>query len=108
MKRKKPADAKAQEQVNDFVAGAGQPTTTPAPSVESTEYPWDEPHVNEKFLQPVSLRVPQPLYLKLKWLAENTPKTSMHRICIDSIEGVVEHEVSAMIKKLAEMEKYQS
>jgi hypothetical protein len=62
--------AKEQDAALDaFAAGAGQPAT---PTTE-TMYPWEDPYVREDVMKQVLLKMPEPLYLKLKHITNYTP-----------------------------------
>lgn len=45
---------------------------------------------NERIKVGYQLRMTEPLHLKLKFLAEREPNTSMHKIILDAIEAEVE------------------
>ncbi len=105
MQKKKPANRKKIDPATaeNFLAGADYaPDENRKADSQEVFLPWESPSVREDVTKVFNLRIPEPLYLKLKFLAENTPKTSMHKVCLDSIEGVVEHELKAVIAKLSE------
>lgn len=60
------------------------------------EKPWEQPHVRSDVQKPMALRLPEPLALKLKWIAEQTPY-SQHSFALEAVEKAVE-------KKLKELE----
>ncbi len=79
-KRRRQADLDA------FAAGAG---TTRS---KDTVFPWQEPHVREDVKKSIPLRLPETLYLKLKYIADNTPY-SMNSFILDRLEKVIEEEI---------------
>jgi hypothetical protein len=50
--------------------------------------PWDK--ANPKVRTVFSLRIPEPLHMKLTWLSENLPNESMHSIAIKAVEDRVD------------------
>ncbi len=105
---KKKALSPAQERAADaFVSGAVAPPEPVAPAeaagrpaVESgeavrsrrgggspgaTERPWEAPHVREDVVKGYALRLPEPLYLQLKWVADETGR-SINTVCREAIE----------------------
>ena len=54
----------------------------PAPS----SYPWEAPHVRDDVVKGYALRLPEPLYLRMKWTAEQSGR-SMNQLCRDAIEA---------------------
>ena len=55
----------------------------------SPERPWEDDRVREDVVKGYALRLPEPLYLKLKWVAEQTGR-SMNAVCRDAVETEVE------------------
>ena len=51
--------------------------------------PWEGERVRDDVVKGYALRLPEPLYLKLKWVAEQTGR-SMNAVCRDAIETEVE------------------
>lgn len=77
-----------------FIAGAERaapPPTAfrqgPKQSGES-DLPWEAPHVREDVVKGYALRLPEPLYLKLKWVAEQTGQ-SINALCREAVDRVV-------------------
>lgn len=58
--------------------------------------PWDK--ANQKVRTVFSLRVPEPLHMKLTWLAENMPNESMHSIAIKAVEDRVNDLIAKFYK----------
>lgn len=71
----------------------GTVSTKKTPSSEA--YPWDETHVRADVKKQVLLRLPEPLYLKLAWLARQSPSAydSMNQIITDGTERLVKNEL---------------
>ncbi len=53
--------------------------------VEASRRPWEAPHVREDVVKGYALRLPEPLYLQLKWVAEQTGR-SVNAVCREAIE----------------------
>ncbi|OGR05987.1 MAG: hypothetical protein A2511_16635 [Deltaproteobacteria bacterium RIFOXYD12_FULL_50_9] len=72
---------------------------TPTSSIPLNVYPWDAPHVRTDVKKQVLLRISEPLYLKLAWLAQKSPSkyTSMNQIISDGTEQLVEEELQKLI-----------
>ena len=56
---------------------------------EEADRPWEAPYVREDVMKGYALRLPEPAYLKLKYVAEATGQ-SMNGLCREAIENVVE------------------
>lgn len=52
-------------------------------------FPWEAEHVREDVTKGYALRLPEPLYLRLKWVAEQTGR-SINAVCREAIEAEVE------------------
>lgn len=59
------------------------------------EFPWL--NGNERVKVGYQLRMTEPLHLKLKFLVEHEPNTSMHKIILDAIEAEVERRLEKYI-----------
>ena len=77
-----------------FAAGAVQPTIAP-PAPTQTVYPWEEPYVREDVMKQVLLKMPEPLYLKLKHITNYTPY-NMTSFIIEKITPEIEKEIARM------------
>ena len=55
----------------------------------SPDRPWEDDRVRDDVVKGYALRLPEPLYLKLKWVAEQTGR-SMNAVCRDAVETEVE------------------
>lgn len=89
MRSSKPqTQSKQRETLEDFIAGAEQKAVT---------YPWEgedvRPDVNKVF----NLRLPEDMFLKLKYLSENQRRRSMQSICLDAIEPYIEQELKKVL-----------
>ena len=73
--------------LDKFAAGAGQPSL----KNEGT-YPWEEPHIREDVKKNLPLRIPEPLYMKLKYIAEHTPY-SMNSFILERLTEEIEQEI---------------
>ena len=96
----------------DFIAGAEERTeSTPPPDAatvpkeqpkeesrrkpgakERVIYPWENPRVREDVAKVYNLRLPEPIHLQLKWLAERSPE-SMHEIAVKAVEAEVRRRI---------------
>ena len=74
-----------------FAAGAGKPAT---PAIE-TVYPWEESFVREDVMKQVLLKIPEPLYLKLKHITNYTPY-NMTSFILEKIAPEIEKEIARM------------
>ena len=77
---------------DEFINGAGEeipkPDITPAADLR----PWESPTVRADVKKVFNVRLDEPLFLKLKWLADNGPE-SMHQIVYEAVESVVNQRV---------------
>ena len=84
-----------EEAAESFINGAvseksAAATGTESPSEEhSAAYPWQEEYVREDVIKGYSLRLPEPLYLKLKYVSQQTGH-SMNALCKEAVRSVVE------------------
>ena len=70
-----------------FATGAG----TSKSDIE-TVYPWQESYVREDVKKNLPIRLPEPLYLKLKYIAEHTPY-SMNSFILERLTEEIEEEI---------------
>ena len=77
-----------------FAAGAGQPAAT----AEATVYPWENPYVRADVMKQVLLKMPEPLYLKLKHITNYTPY-NMTSFILEKIGPEIEKEIARMTGK---------
>lgn len=78
------------EELERFAAGAGK---TRHQSAEA--YPWEEENVREDVVKNLPLRLSEPLYLKLKYIATHTPY-SMNSFILERLTEEVEREIERL------------
>ncbi len=76
--------------LDKFAAGAGKKSTK-----ADEVYPWEEPHVREDVKKTLPLRIDEPLYLKLKFIAQRTPY-SMNSFILDRVIDEIEEEITRL------------
>lgn len=72
-----------------FAAGALAPADA---AIEEPAYPWEAPYVREDVMKQVLLKMPEPLYLKLKHIASYTPYT-MTSFILEKLAPEIEKEI---------------
>jgi hypothetical protein len=88
-----PAPKDKDAALDAFAAGAGQPAAPSAPA--EMVYPWEEPYVREDVMKQVLLKMPEPLYLKLKHITNYTPY-NMTSFILERIAPEIEKEIARM------------
>ena len=79
-----------------FAAGAVQPASINATKAATeTVYPWEDPYVRADVMKQVLLKMPEPLYLKLKHITNYTPY-NMTSFIIEKITPEIEKEIARM------------
>ncbi len=73
-----------------FAAGAGKSKVA-----SETIYPWEEPHIREDVKKNLPIRLPEPLYLKLKYIADKTPY-SMNSFILERLTEEIEEEITRL------------
>jgi hypothetical protein len=64
---------------------------------QETIYPWQQDGVSERVITPFNLRLPEPLKLKLEWIAKNSVEyRSMHDLCMKAVVQKLEEEFENM------------
>ena len=91
-----PAPKDKDAALDAFASGAGRPAPPSAP-VEMV-YPWEEPYVREDVMKQVLLKMPEPLYLKLKHITNYTPY-NMTSFILERITPEIEKEIAKMTGK---------
>lgn len=92
MRSNKPQTQATQKRdVQDFIAGAEQKTTS--------RHPWEAPGVRPDVNKVFNVRLPEDMFLKLKYLSENQRRRSMQSICLDAIEPYIEQELAKLLNK---------
>ena len=76
--------------LDKFAAGVGKKS-----SKADELYPWEKPHVREDVKKTLPLRIDEPLYLKLKFIAKRTPY-SMNSFILDRVIDEIEEEIARL------------
>jgi len=84
------------EAVSESRGRAAQSRRRPEVSKPPTVLPWEEPHVREDVNQAFSIRLPEPLYLKLKYISEQTGR-SMNHMLTTLAEQMVEERLNDVL-----------
>jgi len=77
--------------LDQFAAAAGT-----RKSAEDELYPWEEPRVREDVKKNLPIRLPEPLYMKLKYIADHTPY-SMNSFILEKLTEEIEEELNLLI-----------
>jgi len=102
--RKRPnrsSDDSRKRAVDDFVQGAEQNPAGDGSSGSDEDgsgqdpYPWEEPQVRDDVKKNYPLRLPEPLYLKLKYVSEETGR-SMNDLCNEAVGNLIGKKVSEL------------
>lgn len=88
--RSTPSIKKATD-LDTFAAGASSRVLN-----QEKTYPWEELHIREDVKKNIPLRLPEPLYMKLKFIAEHTPY-SMNSFILERLTEIIEEEVAGLI-----------
>lgn len=94
--RKKPNRDMTENQkqaAEEFISGADRSAGS-----EKKVLPWEKEKVREDVKQTYPLRLPEPLHLKLKFLAEETGR-SMNELCNEAVRGLVEEQLGDVLEK---------
>ncbi len=78
------------QSAEDFITEANK-----TPQGSHKNYPWNEPGVRADVKKDFVLRLPEPLYLKLKYISENT-SDSMQSFCQKHLIEQIEQELSRL------------
>jgi len=81
---------KKETDLDQFASGAGKYGTA-----GEELYPWEEPHIREDVKRNLLLRIPEPLYMKLKYIADHTPY-SMNSFILERLTEQIEQEIARM------------
>lgn len=99
-KKPKPKTQLDENALEAFVSGAEPELKTKASPKQRKElHPWEASDVREDVTKVFNLRLSEPLFLKLKYLAENQKRTSMQSICLDVLEPAIEKQVKNFLKE---------
>lgn len=96
--RKKPnrdMNEEQKEAAEAFISGAEEPK---GPEDSEEALPWQEEQVREDVKQTYPLRLPEPLHLKLKFLAKKTGK-SMNELCNAAVQDLVEERLGSILEE---------
>ena len=85
-----PGTSERMSDLNAFAAGA-----TRSPQSEEIIYPWQDPYVREDMVKQLLLKMPEPLYLKLKYISSYSPYT-MTSFILEKLAPEVERELCRM------------
>lgn len=81
----------------DFLSEADKKSLSEAKIVEEEEneisFPWQEPGVSERVLKSFNLRLPEPDFMKLKFVASRSPDKSMHSFCARVVMEAVKRQL---------------
>lgn len=91
--RSVPAIRNNDAELEAFAAAAGKPVGEE--SAKSTTYTWEEPHVREDVMKQILLKMPEPLYLKLKHITNYTPY-NMTSFILEKITPEIEAEIARL------------
>lgn len=84
MVSKTPLKRKPRKEITDdsvgFILGAEASQEETKPEM----MPWEDESLRDDVVKLYNLRLPEPVYVKLKWLAENSPD-SMHTIAMQGV-----------------------
>lgn len=61
--------------------------------------PWEASGVRPDMTKVFNLRLPEDVYLKLKYLSDNQRRRSMQSICMDALEPVIDAEIAALLEE---------
>lgn len=94
--KKKPAlrstpSIKKSPSLDQFAAAAGTRKTE-----KNEVYPWEDPHIREDVKKNLPIRLPEPLYMKLKYIADHTPY-SMNSFILEKLEQEIEEEIVSLL-----------
>ncbi|MGB0849101.1 MAG: hypothetical protein ACPGSM_20375 [Thiolinea sp.] len=90
MRSNKPQAQTAQKRdVQDFIAGAEK---------KAAAHPWEAPGVRPDMNKVFNVRLPEDMFLKLKYISENQRRRSMQSICLDAIEPYIERELEKVLQ----------
>ena len=85
----------------DAEKGREQPsepeTGTESKPLEPEPYPWEELGVREDVTKVFNLRLTEPYFLKLKYIAESTPD-SMQKFCLDILLPAIDAKIEELKK----------
>jgi hypothetical protein len=94
--------------VEEFISGAitetqqgASPLGTKPERWAGRRYPWQAPAVRADMTKVYNLRLPEPAFLKLKYIAEHTPD-SMQRFCLDLLLPAIDAKIDEFTQEHGE------
>jgi len=88
--------AKKEADLDAFLEGAEEKSTTKKVNEKNQPYPWEQESVREDVTKVYNLRLSEPDLLKLKYIAEHTPD-SMQKFCINIIKKEIDRKIVELI-----------
>ncbi|KAA3606628.1 MAG: hypothetical protein DWQ06_01085 [Calditrichaeota bacterium] len=85
-----------QAKLDSFINAAKTSDKNSKKEVSVENFPWENPSIREDVKKQFILRLPEPHFLKLKFISEKTGK-SMHKILIDSLIPTIDEELNNII-----------
>lgn len=83
--------------LDEFLSGADSKTVTTKKITKSVIYPWQEDRVREDVTKLYNLRLPEPYFLKLKYIANNT-SDSMQTFCLNVVQKAIDAKIAKLTK----------
>lgn len=99
MKSRRPKKTNvSKNDVSSFIDGA---ENNPKKRVQrKSAIPWEDSRIREDVTKVFNLRLSEKHFEMMKYLSENTPRTSMQNICLNTLEPMLENESLILFKKL--------
>jgi hypothetical protein len=89
--------SKSKTDLDTFLGGAEQRTTSKPASTKQLAYPWEDDKVREDVIKPFNIRLSEPYLLKLKYIAEHTPD-SMQKFCLTILHEAINAKIEELTK----------
>ena len=89
--------SKSKTDLDAFLVGAEQRTTSKPTSTKQLAYPWEDDKVREDVIKPFNIRLSEPYLLKLKYIAEHTPD-SMQKFCLTILHEAIDAKIEELTK----------
>jgi hypothetical protein len=90
--------SKQKSDLDSFLSGAGgKKDVSSASQTLNVYHPWEEAGVREDVTKVYNLRLPEPYFLKLKYIADNTP-ASMQTFCLDVLQAAIDKKIEELTK----------
>jgi len=65
----------------------------PKPKREKSSFPWEAPGVNPRIIKQLQVRLPEPDYLMLKYVVDNSKLRSIHAFMVQAIMQAAEKDL---------------